>query len=189
MAALAPSLKGLFASFDALWPARDRRTDGWYRAPRNGKSVGHNPGLHGYSHAIDVDKDGINPMWVINHITRRSDVMYYIIWDVRVWSTSTGWDGHRYHIPPGGSDHKDHMHIEIRQNSTAESFGGPWFTGSGGGGGDSGGGSSGVGLEAGFGAADPRDYRDLMINAGDYVLSQAHILNAASVHIDNTSKM
>ena len=53
-----------------------------------GKSVGHDSRLRGYSHAINIDEDGINPPWVIKHVTRRSDVMYYIIWDVRVWSTS-----------------------------------------------------------------------------------------------------
>lgn len=166
MAALTPALKGLFASLDALWPNRDRRTDGWYRSPANGKSTGHNPGHNGYSHAIDVDKDGINPDWIINHIARNNGVMFYIIWDVRVWSVETGWNGHAYHIPPGGSDHRDHMHIETYQTDKAERFGGPWFTGSGGGSG--GGGNSGgeVGLEVGLSAADPRDYREIVYNLG-----------------------
>lgn len=189
MAALAPSLKGLFASLDALWPQRDRRTDGWYRAPSAGKSVGHNPGLNGYSHAIDVDKDGINPMWIINHIARGNGVMYYIIWDVRVWSVKTGWDGHRYNIPPGGSDHRDHMHIEIFQSDHAERFAGPWFTGQGGGsgGGSPGGGSSGG--TAGIGAADPRDYRASVYAAGADSAFVANRLNELSWYNQGTREL
>lgn len=189
MAALAPSLRGLFASIDALWPNRDRRTDGWYRAPSNGKSKGHNPGLGGYSHAIDVDKDGINPMWIINHIARGNGVMYYIIWDVRVWSVETGWDGHRYNIPKGGSDHRDHMHIEIYQSTKAQQFRGPWFTGSspgGGGGGDSGGG---VGIEAGLSAADPRDYRETVYNLGTASQIVGDQYGAAAAHMIGTQRI
>lgn len=186
MAALAPSLKGLFASIDALWPYRDRRTDGWYRAPSNGKSAGHNPGHNGYSHAIDVDKDGINPMWIINHIARRSDVMYYIIWDVRVWSTSTGWDGHRYNIPRGGSDHRDHLHIEIKQTSFAENFRGPWFTGTGGSAGVGEAPEEGVGIGAGFGVADPRDYRDALIATSNWATTVSGNVTGASDAIVST---
>lgn len=166
MPALAPSLKGLFATIDFLWPHRDRRTDGWYRAPSDGKSLGHNPGHNGYSHAIDVDKDGISPIWLIDHINRRSDVMWYIIWDVRVWSTETGWNGHPYHVPKGGSLHKDHLHIEIKQTSFAEGFTGPWIGSGGGSTPPPGAGGGGGGINAGLEAADGRDYRDHVYDMG-----------------------
>jgi hypothetical protein len=180
---LAPSLKGLFASIDFLWPARDRRTDGWYRSPQNGISIGHNPGRKGLSHAIDVDKDGINPMWIITHITRRSDVMYYIIWDMRVWSTQTGWDGHPYDMPKGGSTHRDHLHIEIRQNDTAESFGGPWFGGGGGGGAPGAPGGGDPPGTGGFGPADPRDYRDAQYALSNWAGFGAGRMNGAANNI------
>lgn len=183
MATLSPSLRGLFASIDFLWPRRDRSIDGWYRAPSAGKSVGHNPGARGLVHAIDVDKDGLDPMWIINHITRRSDVMYYIIWDVRVWSTSTGWDGHRYNVPRGGSLHKDHLHIEIRQTVTAEHFGGPWFSGGSPGGAAGGGSGGGTGISAGLGAADPRDYRDAVYGTANWAQTGAEYMNGSANHI------
>jgi len=164
MASLAPSLKGLFATFDFLWPNRNHGIDGWYHAPQAGYPIGHQPGHNGYSHAIDVDVRGINPPWVIDHIARRSDVMYYIIWDIRVWSTSTGWNGHPYQVPPGGSKHQDHMHIEIRQTSVAETFGGPWFNSAGAPGGNAGLSPADPGGIAGIEAADPRDFlSDLVI--------------------------
>lgn len=189
MAALTPALKGLFASIDFLWPNRDRRTDGWYRAPSAGRSVGHNPGHKGYSHAIDVDKDGINPTWIIDHITRGNGVMFYIIWDVRVWSVETGWNGHPYHIPPGGSDHKDHMHIETYQTDKAETFGGPWF-------GNAGGSSSGSGTTAGndvgiggLEPADPRDYRDAVYSLSDWASFGAGRMNGAANNIIGTRNL
>lgn len=166
MAALAPSLKGLFASIDFLWPRRNHGIDGWYRSPAQGHSIGHNPGHNGYSHAIDVDVRGINPPWIIDHLNRRSDVMWYIIWDVRVWSNDTGWNGHHYVIPPGGSDHRNHMHIEIRQTSFAEGFTGPWFGNGGGSVTPPGAGGGGEWGNAGLSAADPRDFRDHVYDMG-----------------------
>jgi hypothetical protein len=186
MAALTPALKGLFASIDVLWPHRDRRTDGWYRAPSAGKSVGHNPGHNGYSHAIDVDKDGINPMWIINHIARGNGVMFYIIWDVRVWSVETGWNGHPYHIPKGGSDHRDHLHIETYQTNGAEQFRGPWFTDQGGSAGlgpADPGSDSGIG---GLGAADPRDYRGPVYASGGDSRFVGGRLNEITQYIQGT---
>lgn len=167
MGKLAPSLRTLFATIDALWPNRNRGIDGWYHAPGPGPQ-GHMPTHNGYSHAIDVDVRGINPPWIINHIIQRSDVMHYIIWDVRVWSVDHGWNGHPYQVPKGGSLHKDHMHIETYFTTAAENYNGPWFSGSGGGGG--GGGNPGNGGElgnAGLSAADPRDYRGDLYEIGN----------------------
>lgn len=183
MATLAPSLKGLFASIDFLWPARDRRTDGWYRPVSAGYSKGHNPGHNGLVHAIDVDADGINEMWIIDHIHRTGGVIWYIIWDVRVWSTETGWNGHPYKVPPGGSLHKDHMHIEIYQTNTAEQFAGPWFGSASGSSGGSSGSSGGTGISSGLGAADPRDYRDAITATASWADFVAGRVNSAAQHI------
>jgi len=167
MATLAPSLRRLFSEIDGSWPNRDRRTDGWYRAPSAGKSVGHNPGARGLVHAIDVDRDGIDPSWIINHIAR-SGAMYYIIWDRRVWSTKTGWDGHRY---TGSNPHTDHMHIEIYQTTSAENFAGGWGIGVTQGIGVAGGTgtSSGMGgsVSQGISAVDPRNAQDAIITSGN----------------------
>jgi hypothetical protein len=163
---LAPSLYGLYASINFLWPTRNKGIDGWYHAPQAGYPIGHQPGHNGYSHAIDVDRRGINPQWIIDHINRRSDVTWYIIWDVRIWSTETGWNGHPYKVPAGGSDHRDHMHIEIKQTSFAEGFQGPWFGSGGSSSPPADGGGGGGGIGAGLSAADPRDYRGDVYDLG-----------------------
>lgn len=120
---LAPSLKRIFTELDTRWPKRDRRTDGWYASPQDRITKGHNPGHNGYSHAIDVDKDGINPMWVIANLTRTSGVLWYIIWNRHLYSATYGWAEKPY---TGKNPHTDHMHIEIRQTDYAENWLGWW---------------------------------------------------------------
>lgn len=120
---LAPSLGRLFKEIDARWPNRDRRTDGWYASPTVRKSKGHNPGHNGYSHAIDVDDDGISEDWIINHIYKSGGVLWYIIWNRWLYSNTYHWIPQPYH---GKNPHTDHMHIEIYQTTTAEQFGGWW---------------------------------------------------------------
>jgi len=167
MASLSPSLGRLFKEIDARWPSRDRRTDGWYRSPSVGISVGHNPGERGLVHAIDVDKDGIRPLWIIDNIYRGGGVLFYIIWDRRVWSTRTGWDGHHY---TGSNPHTDHMHIEIYQTVTAEQFSKGWGIAPA---------TSGFGEapSSGFGAAvdfDPTPTMDSLANRLQSLGSQAY---------------
>lgn len=189
MPALTPALKGLFASIDLLWPHRSRRIDGWYRSPSQGHSVGHNPGHNGFSHAIDVDKNGVNPMWIINHIARGNGVMFYIIWDVRVWGVATGWNGHPYHIPPGGSDHRNHLHIETYQTNAAEQFRGPWFGNQGGPTDTTPAPDPGTGLGSGLNPADPRDYRDAVYGTADRARFVGSRLNEAAAHILGTRQL
>lgn len=165
MAALAPSLRRLFGEFDAIWPHRNRGIDGWYRAPSAGISVGHNPGRGGLTHAIDVDRRGIDPDWVIAHIYKNTNVLWYIIWNRGIWSNTWGFTRHAYTL---SNPHTDHMHIEIRQTVAAENWGGSWLgaTTSGGSiiGGIAGIAGPGGGI-SGIGAADDRDPRAHMDSA------------------------
>lgn len=165
MATLAPSLRRLFNELDAAWPNRDRRTDGWYRAPSAGISVGHNPGARGLVHAIDVDKDGINPDWIIANIYKHTSVLWYIIWNRGIWSNTWGFTRRAYTL---SNPHTDHMHIEIRQTTTAENYAGGWHISSGSGGaivGGIAGGVTGTYVGQGIGAADDRDPRAHMMSA------------------------
>jgi len=123
MAALAPSLIRLWPELDWRWPNRDHRTDGWYANPKVRTSYGHNPGHNGYSHAIDVDRDGIDPLWVVNHIDKRERVLWYIIWNRTLYSRTYGWKPRPY---TGKNPHTDHMHIEIYQTDFAEQWRGQW---------------------------------------------------------------
>lgn len=123
MANLAPPLRRLFNEIDGRWPHRDRRTDGWYANPRIRTSYGHNPDRNGWVHAIDVDKDGISPNWIIDHIYRGGGVLWYIIWYRHIWSMDHGWRKQEYH---GTNPHTDHMHIEIRHTAQARAYRGHW---------------------------------------------------------------
>lgn len=120
---LTSSLKSLFLELDDRWPKRDHRTDGWYADPRVRKSKGHNPGHNGYSHAIDVDKDGVNPMWIIEHIAKEEGVLWYIIWNRHLYSATYNWRVQPYH---GKNPHTDHLHIEVYQTDRAERWQGYW---------------------------------------------------------------
>ena len=120
---LAPSLHRLFGEFDDRWPHRKHVVDGWYASPSTRKSKGHNPGHNGYSHAIDVDKNGIDPMWIIRNITKREGVLWYIIWNRHLYSNTYDWKEKPY---TGPNPHTDHMHIEIYQTDFAEQWQGWW---------------------------------------------------------------
>lgn len=162
MAFLAPSLRGLFQELDSTWPHRDRRTDGWIRWPKDGISKGHNPDSKGCVHAIDVDKDGIDPMWIVRNIRKPSGVLWYIIWNRKLYSNTYGWVERAY---TGSNPHTDHMHIEIYQTYAAENYNGSWNIGVQQGIGTPGGGSS-PGfpepISEGIGRADDRNYVDYM---------------------------
>lgn len=118
---LAPSLNNLFNEIDARWPNRDRRTDGWYTNSR--KSYGHNREERGLVHAIDVDDDGIDENFIIDHIYRGRSVLWYVIWNRTIWSNTYGFRPRRY---TGPNPHTDHMHIEIYHTTTAERYSGHW---------------------------------------------------------------
>lgn len=120
---LAPSLYRLFAEINAVWPHRDRRTDGWYADPDDRISYGHNPGERGFSHAIDVDKDGINQMLLINRLKKDGGVLWYVIWNRTLYSKTYNWVPRPY---TGTNPHTDHLHIEIYHTVTAENYAGKW---------------------------------------------------------------
>lgn len=123
MAYLVQSLVNLRAEIDRGWPNRDRRTDGWYADPKVRISYGHNPDGKGAVHAIDVDKDGINPDWIIDHIFRGSGALWYIIWNRGIWDTQRGWRREAYN---GSNPHTDHMHIEVFRSAVGENYAGGW---------------------------------------------------------------
>jgi hypothetical protein len=157
MATLAPSLRRFFNEIDAIWPHRTRGIDGWLRWPKDGISVGHNPGHNDMVHAIDVDRRGIDPMWIINHVRNDPNALWYMIWNRGIWSNTWGFTRHDYNL---SNPHTDHIHIEIRQTTYAENWGGSWLGASGGGAsivGGVAGDVAGTFVSHGIGAADDRD--------------------------------
>lgn len=170
---LAPSLDRLFDEINNRWPNRDRRTDGWYRPPSVGKSVGHNRGARGLVHAIDVDDDGIDENFIMSHIYKGGNVLRYWIWNRKIYHRRDGWQPRPY---SGPSPHTDHMHIEIDQTVSAEQYKGHWgiATGKGGGNlppGDGGFGSIGDAVNKAISVAmdeGGRDYRAELVDLGNW---------------------
>lgn len=170
---LAPSLDRLFNEIDSRWPNRDRRTDGWYRSPSVGISVGHNRGARGLVHAIDVDDDGIDENFIMRSIYKGGGVLRYWIWNRQIYHVRDNWQPKPYNGP---SPHTDHMHIEINQTVTAENYKGHWgiVSGTGGGnipGSDDNFGGIGGAITSVFNAImneGGRDYRPELMDGGNW---------------------
>jgi hypothetical protein len=121
VATLVPSLHRLFAEIDDVWPRRDRRTDGWYRACRwPANSSDHCPDSLGRVHAIDIDKDGINPDWLVSRIIHDSKPTNYVIWNRHIWSRAYGW--RRRYYTGTSNPHTDHVHVSILHSDWARKF-------------------------------------------------------------------
>jgi len=123
MATLAPSLRRLFDELDDVWPNRDRRTDGWYRDCKwVDHGTDHCPDTSGRVHAIDIDKDGIDPDFVVSKLIRMNDVVRYVIWNRHIWEHKNGWRKDDYH---GTSNpHTDHIHVSIEHTDKARGWSG-----------------------------------------------------------------
>lgn len=120
MAVLVPSLKAVFAELNALWPNRDKRTDGWIGDSKHCPgSSDHCADSAGRVHAIDIDKDGIDPYYVIERLANYPRVFRYFNYNYK-----------QYHIkndfvakPLGGSDpHTSHIHVSIAHTDVARNY-------------------------------------------------------------------
>lgn len=123
MAYLVNSMVRLRAEIDGRWPHRQRRAEGWYTDPRVRYSYGHNPDAKGAVHAIDIDRVGVDPMWIIRHIYVGGHVLWYIIYNRTLYSRTYGGVPQPYH---GSNPHTDHLHIECYRDPHAENYSGPW---------------------------------------------------------------
>lgn len=128
MAVLVPSLKVVFAELNATWPNRDKTTDGWIGDKRHCPGVSdHCADSSGRVHAIDIDKDGIDPLYVIERLSNYPRVFRYF-----------NYNYNQYHIkndfvarPLGGDDpHTSHIHVSIAHTDVARNYtGGYGITG------------------------------------------------------------
>lgn len=133
MAKLAPSLTLLFRELDAHWPRRDHRTDGWKRNCRwPNNSSDHCPDAAGIVHAIDVDKDGIDPDWFVSRIIHDHLPTAYVIWNRHIWSRKYDWRKRKY--TGTKNPHTDHVHVSIQHTAAARAFNKGWGVASGSGG-------------------------------------------------------
>lgn len=120
MAYLVPSLRALFAEIDAVWPNRDRRTDGWIGDSRHCPGTSdHCADSAGRVHAIDIDKDGIDPDFVIARASNVEGVIRYMNWNYQQYHVRNDFQPR----PLGGDDpHTTHIHVSIEHTDRARDY-------------------------------------------------------------------
>jgi hypothetical protein len=123
---LAPSLAQLRNEINARWPGRGRTSDGWIGDARHqARKSDHNPDGKGCVHAIDVDKDGIDPALLVATAIRDPRTSY-VIWNRKIYSRTSGFKARAYH---GQNAHTHHVHVSILSMPGAEANVAAWYHG------------------------------------------------------------
>lgn len=117
---LAPALVDLRNETNALWPTRDKTSDGWIGdASHAARPSGHNPDYSdgGIVRAIDIDVDGIDVDTFLNAVVGDARVDY-VIYNYRIWRQpglypsfpAGGWATYT-----GSNPHTKHIHVSVRK--------------------------------------------------------------------------
>ncbi len=123
MAVLAANLANLRREIDKHFPARDHRSDGWIGdAAHQKRRSDHNPDGRGVVHAIDVDRDGIDPKLLVR-LAIAHPTTQYVIFDRTIWSRSRAFKPRRY---TGTNPHTEHVHVSGRHGREFETNQQPW---------------------------------------------------------------
>lgn len=114
---LAPCLVRLRNDINKRWPNRSKTSDGWLGdSAHAARKSEHNPDSKGMVHAIDVDKDGVDPDVILKAVIKHPAI-WYVIWDGYIYSRTNGWTKKKYN---GTNQHKGHLHISCLLTSAAE---------------------------------------------------------------------
>ncbi|WP_328345624.1 peptidoglycan-binding domain-containing protein [Micromonospora sp. NBC_00421] len=115
---LAPTLRLLRDEVDRRWPHRDRASDGWIGdAAHQAGTSDHNPDADDRSvNALDIDRDGIDPVLVIRKCIAHPSTQY-VIFDRTIWSRSRGFAPARY---TGSNPHDKHLHVSVSHQRALE---------------------------------------------------------------------
>jgi peptidoglycan hydrolase-like protein with peptidoglycan-binding domain len=123
MAVLAGNLANLRREIDKRFPERDRHSDGWIGdRTHQGRRSDHNPDSRGVVHAIDVDRDGIDPKLLVR-LAIRHPTTQYVIFDRTIWSRAHGFKPRRY---TGPNPHTEHVHVSGRRGREFETDARAW---------------------------------------------------------------
>lgn len=117
MARLAECGVVLRTEINTRWPKRDHGSDGWIGDPAHqARQSDHNPDSRGIVHAIDVDKDGIDPNFLVRQAIKHPSCQY-VIYDRTIWSRSRNFKAAKY---LGTDPHTSHVHISFRYGEQYE---------------------------------------------------------------------
>lgn len=132
---LAPALAQLRAEVNALWPHRDKTSDGWIGdASHAARPSDHNPDwkapppARGIVRALDLDEDltvGLAEvgaaMPLVNAILTDARVRY-VIYEGRIWYVDRPW----WHPYTGPNAHRHHVHVSVRAVGSYALDGSSW---------------------------------------------------------------
>lgn len=126
---LAPSLVVLRDEINALYPRRDKASDGWLGdAAHQARPSSHNPNAEGVVRALDTDIDDNDPGHDL-----RAEILRAAIGDPRVWyvisngviySRTHGFEPRAYTGPNG---HFHHVHVSLIEERWAWLDTSPWI--------------------------------------------------------------
>lgn len=124
MAYLITSLRHVFDELNAVWPHRAHQLDGWigdsHHCPG---SSDHCADSQGRVHAIDIDKNGIDPYYVIGRLSNVDKVVRYINYNRQQWHVRNDFRP----TPLGGDDpHVNHIHVSAEHTDYARNYAGGW---------------------------------------------------------------
>lgn len=142
MAVLTIGLQTVRGEFNAVFPLRDKASDGWIAGGGhtvvNTGHVGDKTGKAEYKdgdaldevRAIDVDKDlrdairGVTMEQVIQYLVQRGRAGFYLpfryfIFKGRIWRKSTGWKTESY---LGSNQHNEHAHFSGDYTQTSDNW-------------------------------------------------------------------
>lgn len=125
VAHLAPALVQLRAEINALWPGRDRSSDGWIGdVAHSSRASDHNPDALGRVHAIDIDEDltaGGSSVGKASDLVAqimRDPRTAYVIYEGRIWENPAAYPGRGYwRTYTGTNSHSHHVHVSVRRGS------------------------------------------------------------------------
>lgn len=121
----------LVGEINARWPGRDKASDGTIGdAAHATRNSDHNPWLNNTVRARDVDKDGIDAAWCVEHLRKlgaagdpRLNPGGYLIFKSRIAGTYTKWAWHQY---TGSNPHDKHFHVSFSTNPAGYDSISPW---------------------------------------------------------------
>lgn len=123
---IAPAAQSILDQATALWPNRNRASDGTIGDPSHAaRASDHNPDSRGIVHAADLTHDpanGVDCNTLAEHIKDDPRVKY-VIWNRRIWNPSISRTWRPY---TGSNPHDHHMHVSV--TDAGENDTRPWFT-------------------------------------------------------------
>ena len=121
---LAPAVKAMFTSANAIGPHRNKASDGTIGDPaHSARSSDHNPNEWGYVMAGDLTHDPANGIDcnLLADMARLDTRTKYVIWNRKIARGGESWRPYT-----GANPHDKHMHVSVTEGGRDQTH--PWFS-------------------------------------------------------------